>query len=68
MVEIKFYKQRTIYMMEHFLTFHKETKHIYIIHIWSFHRGRAETNLTRNHEIAGSIPGLTQWVKDPPSL
>ena len=21
------------------------------------------TNLTRNHEVVGSIPGLTQWVK-----
>ena len=23
------------------------------------------TNLTRNHEVSGSIPGLDQWVKDP---
>ena len=23
------------------------------------------TNLTRNHELSGLIPGLAQWVKDP---
>ena len=27
--------------------------------------GAAETNPTRNHEVADSILGLTQWVQDP---
>ena len=30
----------------------------------SSRRGAAETNPTRNLEVAGSIPGLAQWVKD----
>ena len=23
------------------------------------------TNLSRNHEVLGLVPGLAQWVKDP---
>ena len=32
------------------------------------HHGTVETNLTRNDEVAGSIPVLPQCVKDPALL
>ena len=28
------------------------------------HQGTVETNPTRNNEVVGLIPVLTQWVKD----
>ena len=31
----------------------------------SSHCDTVETNPTRNHMVAGFIPGLSQWVKDP---
>ena len=42
----------------------KSEKNIY----WSSHCVAAETNMTRNHEVVGWIPGLPQWVKDLVSL
>ena len=33
--------------------------------VQSFCCGAVETNPTSNHDVVGSIPSLTQWVKDP---
>ena len=44
---------------------HRMSVHFILLEISrSSHHGAAEANLTRNHEVAGSIPGLSQWVKD----
>ena len=32
---------------------------------WNSHRGAEEKNMTRKHEVVGSIPVLAQWAKDP---
>ena len=39
--------------------------HLEMVHVRSSRLKVAEVIPTRNHEVAGSIPGLTQWVKHP---
>ena len=41
------------------------SKRIKHLGIQSSHHGSAVINPTSNHEDAGLIPGLAQWVKDP---
>ena len=43
----------------------REQVDIKIRNLGTSHLGAVVTNPTRNHEVAGSIPGLAQWVKDP---
>ena len=47
----------------------KSSKHYKVYKIKTIHPGvpvvaQWLTNLTRKHEVVGSVPGLTQWVKD----
>ena len=50
-------------------TFFSELKQNIIKWVWRGSCcGTVETNSTRNHEVAGSIPGLTQGLMDPALL
>ena len=49
--------------------FHKtSTDLLQNVGLGSSYCGAVETNLTRNHKVAGSILGLAQWGKDPALL
>ena len=59
-VDIRLFQHHLLKTMLHFVAFFPLSK---IIWLWSSRPGAAETNLTRNHEVESSIPGLVQWVR-----
>ena len=54
---------RTVYLWYVDFTLIRSIKNRF--RLWSSRLGTVEMNPTRNNEVAGSIPGLAQWVKDP---
>ena len=52
-----YYAKQWTDLMEHLLK--------YLGRFWSSHHDKVETNPTKNHEVAGLMPGLTQQVKEP---
>ena len=52
------HQSRNSYTFQYVLLVPSENK------IWSSRLDAEEMNLTRNNEVSGLIPGLTQWVKD----
>ena len=42
----------------------KKKETLKFVNKWGSRCGAVEMNLTRNNEVVGLIPGLTQWVQD----
>ena len=57
------FKQRSLRQMTYFIE--SGSRYFQDEQFWSSYHGAAETNPTRNHEVAGWTPGLAQWVKYP---
>ena len=56
-----FFKNHSVICIEGI--FKKQTNTDKNLRARSSRRGVVEGDLTRNHEVSGSTPGLTQWVK-----
>ena len=53
-----------MYCLNHLVNFRTKIKIKTCKKKWSSHCGAAEMNPTSDHEVMGSITGLTQWIKD----
>ena len=58
--KIKSFQRNRSYFKKANVSYRPEKDHIRNNKAWSSRRGTVEPNLSRNHEVMGSIPGLAQ--------